>query len=116
MIELNKHKILAPFDGKLVTVRNAGTEFILQANNGLKVLLNLYFEQHQALTHRSHIAQINTSKVKQGQQIAYFDLRELKQPLLASLTILNAPKNYDVFYSLNHVDAGEDILLTLTKK
>lgn len=116
MIELNKHKILAPFDGKLVTVRNAGTEFILQANNGLKVLLNLYFGQHQALTHRSHIAQINTSKVKQGQQIAYFDLRELKQPLLASLTILNAPKNYDVFYSLNHVDAGEDILLTLTKK
>lgn len=116
MVELSKHKILAPFDGKLVQVKNAGTEFILQANNGLKVLLNLYFEQSPALTPHTHLAQINTSQITQGQQLAYFDLRQLKQPLLASLTILNAPKNSDVFYSLNHVAAGEDILLTLTKK
>ncbi|MGO3301145.1 MAG: PTS glucose transporter subunit IIA [Pseudoalteromonas sp.] len=107
MVKLNKHKILAPFDGKLVQVKNAGTEFILQTNNGLKVLLNLYVKQSPTLPEHTYLAQINTSKITRGQQLAYFDLRQLKQPLLASLTILNALKNSNVFYSLNYVDAGE---------
>ncbi|MGO2168836.1 PTS glucose transporter subunit IIA [Pseudoalteromonas sp.] len=107
MVKLNKHKILAPFDGKLVQVKNAGTEFILQANNGLKVLFNLYVKQSLALPEHTYLAQINTSKITHGQQLAYFDLRQFKRPLLASLTILNALKNSNVFYSLNYVDAGE---------
>ena len=115
MVALSNHKILAPFDGTLMQVKNAGTEFILQANNGLKVLLNLYLDQQQHIKH-THIAQLNGSKITKGQRLAYFDLRDLNSPLLASLILLNGHQLKPIHYSLSQVTAGVDTLLTLTKK
>ena len=40
-VELTSHNIIAPFDGTLLQVKNAGKEYILQAKNGLKVFLCL---------------------------------------------------------------------------
>jgi phosphotransferase system IIA component len=115
MVELTNHKIIAPFNGKLLQVKNAGTEFILQANNGLKVLLNLHIPAQQTMTY-THIAQLNDTKIQQGQRLAYFDLRELNSPLLASLVLLNGHNLGTFHYSLPHVNAGTDTLLTISKK
>ncbi|MCQ8876948.1 PTS glucose transporter subunit IIA [Pseudoalteromonas shioyasakiensis] len=115
MVELSSHKILSPFDGVLLQARNAGTEFILQASNGLKILINLHFDQ-QFDIHHTHIAQLNNSKISKGQRLAYFDLRDLKVPLIASLILLNGHQLKPMYYSLSHVSAGTDNLLTLTKK
>lgn len=115
MVALSNHKILAPFDGTLVQVKNAGTEFILQANNGLKVLLNLHLDPQQHIKH-THIAQLNGSKVSKGQRLAYFDLRDLSSPLLGCLILLNGHQLIPMHYSLSHVSAGIDTLLTITKK
>ncbi|WP_283710827.1 PTS sugar transporter subunit IIA [Pseudoalteromonas prydzensis] len=115
MVALSNHKILAPFDGTLVQVKNAGTEFILQANNGLKVLLNLQLDPQQHIK-QTHIAQLNGSKVTKGQRLAYFDLRDLSSPLLACLILLNGHQLTPMHYSLSHVSAGIDTLLTITKK
>lgn len=115
MVQLTSHKILSPFDGTLLQVKNAGTEFVLQANNGLKVLINLTLPVHSAITH-THIAQLNGSKVIKGQRLAYFDLRELDSALMASLILLNG-HNLGTFHStLSHVEAGVDPLLTIIKK
>lgn len=115
IVELSNHKILSPFDGTLLQVKNAGTEFILQAKNGLKILINLHFDQ-QLDIHHTHIAQLNGSKICKGQRIAYFDLRELTKPLLATLILLNGHQLRPMYYSLSQVIAGVDTLLTLTKK
>lgn len=115
MVELTSHKILSPFDGILLQVKNAGGEFILQANNGLKILINLHFDQ-QINIHHTHIAQLNGSKIVKGQRLAYFDLRDLNTPLLASLILLNGHQLKPMYFSLSHVNAGNDTLLTLTKK
>ncbi|MDN3377349.1 MULTISPECIES: PTS glucose transporter subunit IIA [unclassified Pseudoalteromonas] len=115
MVELTSHKILSPFDGILLQVKNAGCEFILQAKNGLKVLINLHLDK-QLDIHHTHIAQLNGSKIAKGQRLAYFDLRDLNTPLLASLILLNGHQLKPMYFSLSHVTAGTDTLLTLTKK
>ena len=115
MVALSNHKVLAPFDGTLMQVKNAGTEFILKANNGLKVLLNLHLGPQQPIK-QTHIAQLNGSKVSKGQRLAYFDQRDLCSPLLASLILLNGHQLIPMHYSLSHVSAGIDTLLTITKK
>jgi len=115
MVQLTSHKILAPFDGTLLQVKNAGTEFILQANNGLKALINLTIFDSQSITY-THIAQLNGSKICKGQRLAYFDLRELDTPMLASLILLNGHNLGTFHYSHSHVNAGEDTLLTIIKK
>ena len=115
MVELTSHKVLAPFDGILIQVKNAGTEFILQAKNGLKLLINLHIDQQIDMLH-THIAQLNGSKIVKGQRLAYFDLRNLNTPLLATLILLNGHQLTPIYYSLSHVSAGIDTLLTLTKK
>lgn len=115
MVSLSNHKILAPFDGTLVQVKNAGCEFILQANNGLKVLINLSITPEQHITH-THIAQLNGSKISKGQRLAYFDLRELDTPLIGSLVLLNGHNLGSFYYSHSHVNAGVDPLLSIIKK
>jgi sugar PTS system EIIA component len=115
MVQLSSHKIVAPFSGTLLQAKNAGTEFILQANNGLKVLINLTLPATQAIT-RSHIAQLNGSKIVKGQRLAYFDMRELEQPLLASLILLNGHHLGALHFSHSQVNAGVDTLLTLIIK
>jgi len=115
IVELTSHKVLAPFDGTLVQVKNAGTEFILQAKNGLKVLINLHIDQQVDIL-QTHIAQLNGSQIVKGQRLAYFDLRNLHTPLLATLILLNGHQLTPIHYSLSHVSAGIDTLLTLTKK
>ncbi|ALQ08351.1 PTS glucose transporter subunit IIA [Pseudoalteromonas fuliginea] len=115
IVQLTNHKILAPFDGTLLQVKNAGTEFILQAKNGLKVLINLTISTSQPITH-THIAQLNGSKIIKGQRLAYFDLRELDTPMLASLILLNGHNLGTFHYSHSLVQAGEDTLLTIIKK
>ena len=72
-VKLSSHKILAPFDGTLLQVKNAGTEFILQAKNGLKVLINLTITGSQSITH-THIAQLN------NYDTALKDVSELEAP------------------------------------
>ncbi|WP_404343121.1 PTS glucose transporter subunit IIA [Pseudoalteromonas mariniglutinosa] len=116
MVELSNHKILAPFDGTLLQIKNAGTEYILQANNGLRLLLNLYFEAPLEHLNHTHIAQLHGSKINKGERLAYFDLRDLSSPMLASLSILNCQQLGAIFYSLSQVSAGIDTLLTITKK
>ncbi|MEL0632416.1 PTS glucose transporter subunit IIA [Pseudoalteromonas carrageenovora] len=115
MVSLSSHKILAPFDGTLLQVKNAGTEFILQAKNGLKVLINLTIAGSQPITH-THIAQLNGSEIHKGQRLAYFDLRKLDTPMLASLILLNGHTLGTFHYSHTHVNAGADPLLTIIKK
>ena len=115
MVQLSNHKILAPFDGTLLQVKNAGTEFILQAKNGLKVLINLTILSSQHITH-THIAQLNGSKICKGQRLAYFDLRELDTPMLASLILLNGHSLGTFHFSHSQVNAGVDTLLTIIKK
>lgn len=116
VIEMTSHKVLAPYDGKLLQLKNAGTEFILQANNGLKVLINLYAEHPLSEVNHRHLAQLTDSNISKGQQLAYFDLRDLSSPVLASVIILNSDKLGPLYYSLNQVTAGIDPILTLTKK
>ena len=115
MVQLTSHKILAPFDGTLLQVKNTGTEFILQANNGLKAMINLTIPDSQSITH-THIAQLNGSKICKGQRLAYFDLRELDTPILASLILLNGHNLGTFHYSHSHVNADVDTLLTIIKK
>lgn len=115
MVQLSNHKILAPFDGTLLQAKNAGTEFILQAKNGLKVLINLTIASSQHITH-THIAQLNGSKISKGQRLAYFDLRELDTPMLASLILLNGHSLGTFHFSHLQVNAGVDTLLTIIKK
>ncbi|AQQ01152.1 MULTISPECIES: PTS glucose transporter subunit IIA [Pseudoalteromonas] len=115
MVQLTHHKILAPFDGTLLQVKNAGTEFVLQAKNGLKILINLTIPDSQSIMH-THIAQLNGSKIIKGQRLAYFDLRELDSPLLASLILLNGHHLGTFHHSHPQVKAGEDTLLTIIKK
>ncbi|NMR27474.1 PTS sugar transporter [Pseudoalteromonas sp. NEC-BIFX-2020_015] len=116
IVELTSHKILAPFNGTLLQVKNAGSEFILKANNGLKVLLTLHLDTHQHHIAHTHIAQLGGSKIIKGERLAYFDLRELKTPLLATMILLNGNRLGAVHYGLSHVTAGVDSLLTITKK
>ncbi|ATG58028.1 MULTISPECIES: PTS glucose transporter subunit IIA [Pseudoalteromonas] len=115
MVQATSHKILSPFDGVLLQVKNAGTEFILQAKNGLKILINLTLPASAAITH-THIAQLNGSQVLKGQRLAYFDLRELDSPMLGSLILLNGHNLGTFHYSHLHVKAAEDTLLTIIKK
>jgi len=115
MVNLTSHKVLSPFDGTLLAVRNAGTEFILKAKNGLKVLINLTFPDPQSITH-THIAQLNGSAITKGQRLAYFDLRELDSAIFASLILLNGHDLGTFHYSHSHVNAGVDTLLTIIKK
>jgi phosphotransferase system IIA component len=107
--------VLAPFNGTLLQVKSGGCEFILKAKNGLKVLINLAVPDSQTLTH-THIAQLNGSKITKGQRLAYFDLRELDTPILASLIILNGHDLGTFHYSHPQVNAGVDTLLTIIKK
>lgn len=115
IVALTSHNILAPFDGTLLHVRNAGTEFILRANNGLNVLLSLAITCTHALTH-THIAQLQGSPITKGQRLAYFDLRKLDSPMLATLILLNGHHLGSFHYSHEHVVAGVDTLLTIIKK
>ncbi|MDN3486756.1 PTS glucose transporter subunit IIA [Pseudoalteromonas sp. APC 3224] len=115
MVSLTSHKVLAPFNGTLLQVKSGGCEFILKAKNGLKVLINLAVPDSQTLTH-THIAQLNGSKIIKGQRLAYFDLRELDAPILASLIILNGHDLGTFHYSHPQVNAGVDTLLTIIKK
>ena len=115
MVSLTSHKVLAPFNGTLLQVISGGCEFILKAKNGLKVLINLAVPDSQTLTH-THIAQLNGSKITKGQRLAYFDLRELDTPILASLIILNGHDLGTFHYSHPQVNAGVDTLLTIIKK
>ena len=115
IVSLTSHKVLAPFNGTLLQVKSGGCEFILKAKNGLKVLINLAVPDSQTLTH-THIAQLNGSKITKGQRLAYFDLRELDAPILASLIILNGHDLGTFHYSHTHVNAGVDPLLTIIKK
>ena len=62
-VELTSHNIIAPFDGTLLQVKNAGKEYILQAKNGLKVLLNLSFSSVEAHINHTNIAKLNGSKI-----------------------------------------------------
>ena len=115
IVSLTSHKVLAPFNGTLLQVKSGGCEFILKAKNGLKVLINLAVPDSHTLPH-THIAQLNGSKITKGQRLAYFDLRELDAPILASLIILNGHDLGTFHYSHPQVNAGADTLLTIIKK
>ncbi|TMO23856.1 MULTISPECIES: PTS glucose transporter subunit IIA [Pseudoalteromonas] len=115
-VELTSHNIIAPFDGTLLQVKNAGKEYILQAKNGLKVLLNLSFSSVEEHINHTNIAKLNGSKISQGERLAYFDLRELSSPMLGTLCVLNSQHLGPLYYSLSQVTAGVDTLLTVTKK
>ncbi|UJX26940.1 PTS glucose transporter subunit IIA [Pseudoalteromonas sp. CF6-2] len=115
-VELTSHNIVAPFDGTLLQVKNAGKEYILQAKNGLKILINLHFSSLSEHINHTRIAKLNDSKISQGQRLAYFDLRELSSPMIATLCVLNSQQLGPLYYSLSQVSAGVDTLLTVTKK
>lgn len=115
MVSLSSHKVIAPFNGILLQVKNAGTEFVLRANNGLKLLINLAVPESDTMTH-THIAQLNGSKISKGQRLAYFDKRELDSPILASLILLNGHNLGTFHYSHPQVNAGVDTLLTIIRK
>jgi len=115
-VELTSHNIIAPFDGTLLQVKNAGKEYILQAKNGLKILLNLSFSSIEEHISHTNIAKLNGSKISQGERLAYFDLRELSSPMLGTVCVLNSHNLGPLYYSLSQVIAGVDTLLTVTKK
>ena len=114
--ELTSHNIIAPFDGTLLQVKNAGKEYLLQANNGLKILINLYFSSEDDHINHTNIAKLNGNKISQGERLAYFDLRELTRPMIGTLCVLNAANLGPLYFSLSQVTAGVDTLLTVTKK
>lgn len=115
-VELTSHNIIAPFDGTLLQVKNAGKEYLLQANNGLKILINLYFSSEDDHINHTNIAKLNGNKISQGERLAYFDLRELTRPMIGTLCVLNAANLGPLYFSLSQITAGVDTLLTVTKK
>lgn len=114
-VEMTNFKIVTPISGTIKQVRRKGCEFIIEANNGLKILINILLPQeYQEYDH--HTLNILTrSSINQGEVIAYFDLPMTKGFAWGTMIVLNAESLGPCYHPLKQVTAGKDPLITITK-
>ena len=118
-IEVTNYQLCAPFSGTLVSVRQAGLEFVFKSKQGLKllVLITLSSNQSPMTGYKQHIK--IGAQFKAGDLIASFDFRQQKA-VFASVLILDPARITKVidkcYYQANRVTAANDILFKLTKR
>lgn len=115
-IKVQQHKLLAPFDGELITVNDAAREWQLQAKNGLKLAIYLHIDEQHLPLNKLQLSHVNRQPIRAGEQLAYYDLRTFKKPLMAAIIVQNHARLGALYCCHKHVQAGADPLLFLTKK
>ncbi|BBN81373.1 hypothetical protein PA25_13580 [Pseudoalteromonas sp. A25] len=115
-VEMTSNKVTSPVAGAIEQIKRKGCEFIIVANNGLKLLVHVHLPSEYASLDRQPINAFGKERVEQGEILAYFDLPSSQLKVLGTLIVLNADKLGPCYYPLRQVSAGQDPLLTLTKK
>ena len=114
-VELSQGKITAPFDGQIEQIKRQGYEIILIANNGLKLLINIFSPNERTNLNHQITRVLSKDKIKQGELIAYFETTHLETPLIGSLIIVNAERLGPCYFPLRQVRTGLDPLITITQ-
>ena len=109
-------QVLAPFEGKVMSLANTFNEIRLQSKQGVQLHIQLGMQSERMLGDgfKSHVKQ--GDRIKSGQILLEFDLRKMKQALdepTFAVTILNSDKLKGVVIHPGRVTAGEDPVMTL---
>ena len=120
-IAITGNKLHAPFDGVVTQMPATGERIVLQATNGIKLVL-LFAHNNQQLMGKGFNAKVTSnSPIKKGQVIATFNLQQLQQlspqgPHYLAAMIVNAELVGNIYHCNHKLSGGEDILLTVTAK
>ncbi|OHU97210.1 PTS sugar transporter [Pseudoalteromonas byunsanensis] len=115
-VDMSSNKVCSPVTGTIERIKRKGSEFIIVADNGLKLLVHIQLPPDCNAMERQPINAFGKEHVTQGEVLAYFDLTGSNSRMLGTLIVLNADKLGPCYYPLKQVNAGQDPLLTITKK
>ncbi len=115
-VEMHGHKLVAPFDGWLESVKAGGSEFVLKSDSGIRLLIAINLPLDEMPLTGTRLNYLNKTRITRGEQLAYFDLRRFKENRVAAIIVLNHKKLGAIYFSQQQVSAGSDTLLTITKK
>ena len=118
-IEVTNYQLFAPASSTLISVSQAGCEFIFKSSSGVKILVLLTLSDAPPFTGFKQHTQVG-QHCEQGMLVASYDFRSQTSPVYASVLLLETAKLSRVIdkciYQANRVTAQNDILLKLTKR
>ena len=114
-VQLSSFKIVSPVHGTIEQIKQHGTEFIISAQNGLKILVNIRIPTEYSAPQYQTFNAFGKTTIQQGELLAYFDIPASVTPAIGSVILINAEKLGPCYYPLKQVSAGQDPLVTLTK-
>ncbi|CAH9057769.1 PTS system glucose-specific EIIA component [Pseudoalteromonas holothuriae] len=115
-VEMTGNKVTSPISGTIEQIKRKGCEFIIVADNGLKLMVHVHLPNEYNTLGQQAINAFGKKHIEQGEILAYFDLPSSQQKILGTLIVLNADKLGPCYYPLKQVSAGQDPLLSITKK
>ncbi|MBQ4850066.1 PTS glucose transporter subunit IIA [Pseudoalteromonas sp. MMG012] len=114
-VQLSSCKVVSPVHGTIEQINRHGTEYIITAQNGLKVLVNILIPAEYSSAQYQTANAFGKTDIQQGEILAYFDIPSSVAPTMGSLVLINAEKLGPCYHPLKQVSAGQDPLITLTK-
>ncbi|WP_462158203.1 PTS glucose transporter subunit IIA [Pseudoalteromonas sp. GB56] len=108
-VQMRGHRLVAPCDGQLVDVCQGAKQWRFKASNGLHIMVHLYLEEH-TITNKAKLSYINATRVKQGEEIAYFDLRQFNSTPTVAIIVTNSSASKRIYFCHKQVEANDPLL------
>lgn len=108
-VEMRGHRLVAPCDGLLVDVCQGAKQWRFKANNGLSILIHVGLEEN-TITNKAKLNYISPTRVQQGEEIAYFDLRQFKSTPMVAIIVSQTSPSQRVYYCHQQVDVNDSLL------
>lgn len=115
-IDISGYKLLAPFNAQLTRICEGFCQYYFKAKNGLTVMIAFDIPSQYWPLKGIKMFVSEKEQVTQGQTICTFDFRDLPQPIIAAVVIVNADKLGRFYASRTKIEAGTERLLKLTAK
>ncbi|RRS08523.1 PTS sugar transporter [Pseudoalteromonas sp. J010] len=107
--------LLSPCHGQLLQTRRNGCEYIVQANNGLKMLLSLDISSEFTKPEYLKANSFGKSKVALGEPLCFYDVPLSEAKTMAAIVLLNAQKLGACYYPLKQVTAAKEPIITIAR-
>ncbi|QUI63855.1 PTS sugar transporter [Pseudoalteromonas sp. A22] len=114
-VQMRVPLLLSPCNGKLIQIRKNNCEYILHANNGLKMLLSLEIGNEFAKPEYLKANSFGKTTIKLGEPLCFFDIPLSEAKTMAAIVLLNAQKLGACYYPLKQVSAAKEPIITIAR-
>ncbi|MEJ6476082.1 PTS glucose transporter subunit IIA [Pseudoalteromonas piscicida] len=114
-VQMRVPLLLSPCNGQLIQIRRNSCEYLMRANNGLKMLLSLDISSEFAKPEYLKANSFGKTVVKLGEPLCFFDIPLSEAKTMAAIVLLNAQKLGACYYPLKQVTAAKEPIITIAR-